>query len=717
MPTLTNKMNYEELFKDIFDLILSKKNLHSVPVIAAQTIDLKSSLFIYYNPGLNLAAGQYLIMLEEARYKTNLLDIYIDKYKEWIGQSEADVLYMSNELINSRTHLKESYKLRMLNTAYINKLQAEGIVTDNFKDAKNRLNVVLHLEELYYEILKNSKYKSTIKYIEQLPKLTVETFNQYTQYILKSDTNFMVSKVEEYNLFIYNLLFTFIGQQKANKVVEECHELVCKTEFFHKDIDSAVEHFKRDVDVILSLKSLGELIDFHMISRNVHASFKELVTSKEALYEAIKEKDRNNKSRITKSRSIKNTLNYKHDTVSKRTIFLLESLINGIYLTGDEINKLSSSSKYKQWLKKSGFINGEINALVLLEKLNSFMEPYFKSYLNLESEAPIVDMGYVNSQLMLSYFDMDLIYTLNDLTLTIEDLEAFTDIFTLNHDFESSWFRVNLSLVDKEVTTIELDIKDAFEFDEWEEYELDKIEIVKALIQFCLYKHMNQLAEGQFQYVARSIMSKTSSVDNTSCEEVQKLNEVNERQKNEINDLKQQLRQAQLSLHNQNLAHTNEIQSYKEQVREMKEQFEMDKELDMAELELEGIKIRELTDQIEEEISDVHDDKDYIELIKELNVAVIGGHNNLHTNLRNSFSNKNLILIAPRNYTTPIKVINKADVIVFIDSHNNHGQFRRVVAHLRKSDSKYKMFYSNTQPQPKVLAKAVYEHFVSTINA
>lgn len=710
MITLTNKMNYEELFKDIFNRILAKKNLHNVPVLAAQIIDMKNHLDIYYNPGLNLAVGQYLIMLEQARYKTDLVDHYLDRYRDWIGQSKPDELYMCDELIQSRTHLSESYKLRMLNTAYINKLQAEDVVTDNFKDNTNRLNTVLHLADLYYEILKNSKYKSTIKYIEQLPKLNEETFDQYIQYILKSDPNFMISKSKEYNLFIYNMLFTFIGQVKANTMVEECHDLVCKTEFMHMDEDLAFDYFKRDLNVILSLKSIGELIDFHNISRTVHTSLTAVLTQKDSLYEAIK-KDRSMNDRSTKNKWI-----YKHDTIKKRTIFMLESLINEKYLTREEVNKLSSLSKHKQWLKKIGFVDGKINALVLLEKLDTIMGLDSKCFIGLESDAPFIEKEYAISQLMLSYFNMDLMYTLNDVSLTIEDLEAFMDIFTLTHNFMSTWFTTNLSLVEKDVADIEMDIIHVFDYVEIDEFELDKIEIVKAIVQFCLYKQMKQSAEEQFQYTARSIMSKSSSVDNTIAEELHHLRAENEKQANEVSELKQQLRQAQLSLHNQNLAHTNEIQSYKEQVSDMKEQLEMNKELDMAELENEGITIRELSDQESEDNSGDHDDIDYIEMIKELNIAVIGGHNNLHTNIRNAFPNKNLILITPRNYTTPIKVINKADVIVYIDSHNNHGQFRRVMAHLRKNDLKYKMFYSNTQPQPKVLAKAVYEHFMYSIN-
>ena len=99
--------------------------------------------------------------------------------------------------------------------------------------------------------------------------------------------------------------------------------------------------------------------------------------------------------------------------------------------------------------------------------------------------------------------------------------------------------------------------------------------------------------------------------------------------------------------------------------------------------------------------------------LNELNVCIVGGHPNFHRRILDAFPN--VTIWQSRDYkNTNTAQLDKQDVIAFISSYNNHGQFKRVRSHLAKTKQKDKLLMINRQPAPQAFAELVLEHYDET---
>lgn len=96
--------------------------------------------------------------------------------------------------------------------------------------------------------------------------------------------------------------------------------------------------------------------------------------------------------------------------------------------------------------------------------------------------------------------------------------------------------------------------------------------------------------------------------------------------------------------------------------------------------------------------------------LHELNICIVGGHPNFHRRILDEFPH--VTIWQSRDYkNTNTAQLDKQDVIAFITSYNNHGQFKRVRSHLAKTQQKDKLLMINRQPAPAAFAELVLEHY------
>ena len=95
----------------------------------------------------------------------------------------------------------------------------------------------------------------------------------------------------------------------------------------------------------------------------------------------------------------------------------------------------------------------------------------------------------------------------------------------------------------------------------------------------------------------------------------------------------------------------------------------------------------------------------YLDTIKHLKLCIVGGHSNFHTRLRNEL--EDVTIVEPRDYHNIS--INNFDVVVFISSYNNHGQYQRIKNILSRNNQKDKLLMIHKQPAPNTLARMIVE--------
>ncbi|MER1985245.1 MAG: hypothetical protein ABS948_05055 [Solibacillus sp.] len=121
--------------------------------------------------------------------------------------------------------------------------------------------------------------------------------------------------------------------------------------------------------------------------------------------------------------------------------------------------------------------------------------------------------------------------------------------------------------------------------------------------------------------------------------------------------------------------------------------------------------------QFEEPLEDVDEEAtvettpapaNYIEKIQHLKLAIVGGHDKYHTNIKNAFK-QDVFTISPDRLNTDVSKLLNYDVLVFITSYNNHNLYNRSYDYVKKNQAKDRCLILNTQPSAKRLAQQIYE--------
>lgn len=101
----------------------------------------------------------------------------------------------------------------------------------------------------------------------------------------------------------------------------------------------------------------------------------------------------------------------------------------------------------------------------------------------------------------------------------------------------------------------------------------------------------------------------------------------------------------------------------------------------------------------------------YVDQIKHLKLAIIGGHAKYHTNIKNTLK-QDVFTISPDRLNSDVSKLLNYDVLIFITSYNNHNLYNRSFDYVKKHQAKDRCLILNTQPSPKRLAQQIYEFMI-----
>lgn len=109
------------------------------------------------------------------------------------------------------------------------------------------------------------------------------------------------------------------------------------------------------------------------------------------------------------------------------------------------------------------------------------------------------------------------------------------------------------------------------------------------------------------------------------------------------------------------------------------------------------------------------EDSSYNDKIKDLQVAIVGGHQKYHAQLKQEMK-AGILTISPEDLNFDQKKLLKYDVIAFASGYMNHSLYEKAFDFLKKNNAKRKCLMLQTQPNAKQLAKQIYEFYHQTGN-
>ena len=98
----------------------------------------------------------------------------------------------------------------------------------------------------------------------------------------------------------------------------------------------------------------------------------------------------------------------------------------------------------------------------------------------------------------------------------------------------------------------------------------------------------------------------------------------------------------------------------------------------------------------------------YFEKINQLQVAIIGGHQKYHAQLKQDMKS-DILTIRPDELNFDPRKLLKCDVVVFLSGYTNHSLYNKAFDFLKKNNAKRNCLMLQSQPNAKQLAKKVYE--------
>lgn len=179
-------------------------------------------------------------------------------------------------------------------------------------------------------------------------------------------------------------------------------------------------------------------------------------------------------------------------------------------------------------------------------------------------------------------------------------------------------------------------------------------------------------------------------------------------QKNELYDAVKQLEQQQreltkelLSLKNDNKQLNDDLAQLIEEPTISKRAVEMMQQLGQLVGDLQQELLKEPEQTVEENQS-------FIDQISHLRLAVVGGHQKYHAQLKSALKNDQLLCINPDSLNFDPKKLSNYDVIVFSSGYSNHSLYNKAFDYLKRNGEKEKCLMLKTQPNANGLAERIF---------
>ena len=100
----------------------------------------------------------------------------------------------------------------------------------------------------------------------------------------------------------------------------------------------------------------------------------------------------------------------------------------------------------------------------------------------------------------------------------------------------------------------------------------------------------------------------------------------------------------------------------------------------------------------------------YNDKIKHLKIAIIGGHQKYHAQLKQEMKAQ-ILTIGPDDLNFDVRKLLNYDVVVFTSGYSNHSLYEKSFDFLKKNNAKSNCLMLKTQPNTKQLSKLIYEFY------
>ena len=104
----------------------------------------------------------------------------------------------------------------------------------------------------------------------------------------------------------------------------------------------------------------------------------------------------------------------------------------------------------------------------------------------------------------------------------------------------------------------------------------------------------------------------------------------------------------------------------------------------------------------------------YNDKIEHLQIAVIGGHQKYHAQLKQEMKS-DMLTIGPDDLNFDPRKLLKYDVVVFTSGYTNHSLYNKAFNYLKKHNAKSNCLMLQTQPNAKQLSKHIYEFYMNEV--
>ena len=121
-----------------------------------------------------------------------------------------------------------------------------------------------------------------------------------------------------------------------------------------------------------------------------------------------------------------------------------------------------------------------------------------------------------------------------------------------------------------------------------------------------------------------------------------------------------------------------------------------------------------MLDQLQQELRvpvKVVEEASYNDKIEHLQIAIIGGHQKYHAQLKQEMKS-DILTIGPDVLNFDPRKLLKYDVVVFTSGYTNHNLYEKAFDFLKKNNAKSNCLMLQTQPNAKQLAKLIYEFYM-----
>ncbi len=214
----------------------------------------------------------------------------------------------------------------------------------------------------------------------------------------------------------------------------------------------------------------------------------------------------------------------------------------------------------------------------------------------------------------------------------------------------------------------------------------------------------------------KAVSSKSLKSDQQWQKEMQALQQQNEQLQKQLQQKEEQLQSCEKEISNAH-AESFKLQQEKADLEAQLELFMNEPTVSKTAQKLMSdmqLMLNKLQDELRVPVDKqpLVEETSYNDKIEHLQIAVIGGHQKYHAQLKQEMKS-DILTIGPDDLNFDPRKLLKYDVVVFTSGYTNHSLYNKAFNYLKKHNAKSNCLMLQTQPNAKQLSKHIYEFYMN----